>query len=219
MDPALAGAIDPDARAALVHELSVTDRLMLDPAGNGAAIAVLVLMLAALAVVGADVVAGRIRVPVAPAWVILVLGAVGMAVAAYLGFVEVTGAEAVCGPVGDCNTVQQSAYARILGVPVGVLGVVGYAVILATWLTGRVAGGPVPRLAGRAVWWLALVATAFSVYLTVLEPFVIGASCAWCLTSALVATLLLLAATPGLRGRDAERSVGVSPTRRPSVSH
>ena len=32
----------------------------------------------------------------------------------------------------------------------------------------------------------------FSIYLTYLEPFVIGAVCAWCLTSAVVMTLLLL---------------------------
>ncbi|HUM72419.1 MAG TPA: vitamin K epoxide reductase family protein, partial [Chloroflexota bacterium] len=32
----------------------------------------------------------------------------------------------------------------------------------------------------------------FSIYLTYLEPFVIGAVCAWCLTSAVVMTLLLV---------------------------
>jgi uncharacterized membrane protein len=36
----------------------------------------------------------------------------------------------------------------------------------------------------------------FSIYLTFLEPFVIGATCAWCLTSALIMTLLLWAAAP-----------------------
>jgi uncharacterized membrane protein len=32
----------------------------------------------------------------------------------------------------------------------------------------------------------------FSIYLTFLEPFVIGATCAWCLSSAVIMTLLLL---------------------------
>jgi uncharacterized membrane protein len=31
----------------------------------------------------------------------------------------------------------------------------------------------------------------FSIYLTLLEPFVIGATCAWCLTSAIILTALL----------------------------
>jgi uncharacterized membrane protein len=63
---------------------------------------------------------------------------------------------------------------------------------------------------------MALGATGFSIYLTFLEPFVIGASCAWCLTSAVATTLILLAATPERYARD---RVGVSPTSRPTVSH
>lgn len=214
---ALAGAIDPDARAALVHQLSVVDRLMLDPAGNATALAVLVLMLAALAIVAGDVV-GRLRIPPAPAWVVPALAVIGILVASYLAFVEVSNVEAVCGPVGDCNTVQQSKYARLAGVPVGILGVLGYGALLTIWLLGRTGAAGRRRTAQLGIWWLTLVAVLFSVYLTVLEPFVIGASCAWCLTSALVTMLLLLAATPGRRGASAAR-VGVSPTDRPSVSH
>jgi uncharacterized membrane protein len=38
----------------------------------------------------------------------------------------------------------------------------------------------------------------FSIYLTFLEPFVIGATCAWCITSAVIMTLLfLLSLDPG----------------------
>ena len=35
----------------------------------------------------------------------------------------------------------------------------------------------------------------FSIYLTFLEPFVIGATCAWCITSAIIMTLIFLAST------------------------
>jgi len=38
---------------------------------------------------------------------------------------------------------------------------------------------------------LAAGGTLFSIYLTFLEPFVIGATCAWCLTSAIIMTALL----------------------------
>ena len=34
--------------------------------------------------------------------------------------------------------------------------------------------------------------TLFSIYLTFLEPFVIGASCAWCLASAVLMTAILV---------------------------
>ena len=54
------------------------------------------------------------------------LSVVGIGVAAYLASIETTGSEAVCGPVGDCNAVQESEYAEFLGIPIGVLGVIGY---------------------------------------------------------------------------------------------
>jgi len=46
------------------------------------------------------------------------------------------------------------------------------------------------------VWGMVWIGTLFSIYLTFLEPFVIGASCIWCLTSAVIMTLLLWATTP-----------------------
>jgi uncharacterized membrane protein len=51
-------------------------------------------------------------------------------------------------------------------------------------------------MATLGIWAAALLGTLFSVYLTFLEPFVIGATCAWCLTSAVVMTLLLWATAP-----------------------
>jgi uncharacterized membrane protein len=118
-------------------------------------------------------------------------------VAGYLAFIETTGARAVCGPVGDCNTVQQSEYARLFGIiPVGVLGAVGYAAIIALWYCGRRATGLLRRFGQLGAWGAALLGTLFSAYLTFLEPFVIGASCLWCLSSALIITSLLLLLTP-----------------------
>jgi uncharacterized membrane protein len=40
-----------------------------------------------------------------------------------------------------------------------------------------------------------LFGTLFSIYLTIPERFVIGATCTWCLTSAIVMTLLLWSST------------------------
>ena len=79
------------------------------------------------------------------------LAIVGLVAAAYLAYVETAAVTAVCGPVGDCNTVQQSAYARLFGVlPIGVLGLAGYAAILGAWLVARrPASGPPARPASR----------------------------------------------------------------------
>ena len=176
-------------------------RFRADPVGNGASVVVLVAMLLALGLVAAAVLGRRVRLPEVPGWVVPALGLAGLAVAAYLAVVEVTGARAVCGPVGDCNTVQQSAYARLFDVlPIGVLGMVGYVGMVAAWLLGARGRGLAARVGRLGAWGLALFGALFSVYLTFLEPFVIGATCAWCLTSAVIVTLLLLVLTPAARG-------------------
>jgi uncharacterized membrane protein len=175
---------------------SVADRFLADPIGNSASVIVLLGMAACLALAVASARGGRITLPPAPGWTVPLLAVVGIGVAAYLSFVEVTGVRAVCGPVGDCNTVQQSVYARLLGVPIGVLGIAGYVAIITTWALGARGSRRAHDGAWLAVWMMAVAATAFSIYLTFLEPFVIGATCAWCLSSAVIVTLILIVATP-----------------------
>jgi uncharacterized membrane protein len=80
---------------------------------------------------------GEIRRPRLDALVPLLVLA-GLVVAGYLSMVEVREVEAVCGPVGDCNTVQQSSYAKLFGIlPIGVLGLGGFLAILAAWALRR----------------------------------------------------------------------------------
>lgn len=123
----------------------------------------------------------------------LLITVAGILVAGYLAHVEVTLSEAVCGVVGDCNTVQQSSYARIVGIPVGVLGIVGYLAVSGLWIVKRVRPS---RWIDAALFVAALLGVGFSIYLTFLEPFVIGASCVWCLTSAVLMLLLLWVSAP-----------------------
>jgi uncharacterized membrane protein len=126
-------------------------------------------------------------------WVVPALCVIGMGIAGYLAYVETRQVEAVCGPVGDCNTVQQSEYARLFGIlPIGVLGLIGYAAILGSWLVAYFTTGRLAKLAPLANLVMTVVGTLFSIYLTFLEPFVIGATCAWCLTSAVLMTVLML---------------------------
>ena len=134
--------------------------------------------------------------PLWPRWVIPTAVLLGLLVAGYLAFIEITQSEAVCGPVGDCNTVQQSPYAVLFGIlPVGVLGIIGYLLIGALWLVQS--HGPLvwKRAAAVMIWVFALCGVIFSIYLTFLEPFIIGATCAWCITSAIVMTILLWASS------------------------
>lgn len=124
-----------------------------------------------------------------------VIAVLGMLVAVYMSYIETRGAPAICGPVGDCNAVQNSPYAHFLGIPVGVIGLGGYMAILAAWLWQRRRADTSAMYARLALFGMSLVGVLFSLYLTYLEVFVIEAVCAWCLTSALLMTLMFLMAS------------------------
>jgi uncharacterized membrane protein/glutaredoxin len=164
------------------------------------AIVIMVGMVAALIYTGVRLVHGPVSAGASPQptwllWATPVLALIGLGVAGYLSYVETRQVAAVCGPVGDCNAVQSSPYAQLFGIlPVGVLGALGYVGILAAWLWGRFGRGRLAELAPLAVFVMALFGVFFSLYLTYLEPFVIGAVCAWCLTSAVLITLIMLMA-------------------------
>ena len=192
----------PEERAA-----SWQEKFALDPTGNTLSVIVLAAMLAALAWAvyhllrpGSRLHADRLS------WLIPALCLVGLIVAGYLAYVETTNTDAVCGPVGDCNTVQQSPYAQLFGIlPVGVLGLFGYIGIILGWVVARYGSGVEASLAALAVLGMTLAGTLFSIYLTFLEPFVIGATCAWCLTSSVLMTVLMLLSLPP--GKQAAQSL------------
>jgi uncharacterized membrane protein len=177
---------------------SPADRFGRDAVANTIAVGVLVAMVVCLVLAirwfGAGPPAGASS---RPGIAIPLIAIAGIAVAAYLTYVESSGTEAVCGPVGDCNAVQQSEYAMLFGViPIGLIGLVGYGVVLVAWALARSGRGRVADWAAVALLGGTLVGVAFSVYLTFLEPFVIGATCAWCLASAVTVTLLMLLSVP-----------------------
>jgi uncharacterized membrane protein/thiol-disulfide isomerase/thioredoxin len=123
----------------------------------------------------------------------LALSLVGLIVAGYLAYIETQAVLAVCGPIGDCNAVQSSPYARLFGVlPVGVLGVIGYLAILAAWMYPRLRHDQLASYMPVIVFGVTFSGVLFSLYLTYLEPFVIKAVCIWCITSSVIMTLLLL---------------------------
>jgi uncharacterized membrane protein len=132
---------------------------------------------------------------------IFALALVGLGVAAYLTYVHYEDIKPVCGLGGDCQKVQTSQWSELGGVPVALVGLIGYALILASLF--------VPGEAGRlAAAFLALIGFAFSAYLTYRELFSIDAICPWCVVSACLMTLLaVLTATRLVR---AEAQVGRS---------
>ena len=110
------------------------------------------------------------------------LALVGVGITAYLLSVRASGGTLSC-TTGGCETVQNSPYSEIFGLPLAALGLVGFLVLLGA----AVAQGDLARLIGAVV---ALAAFAFSAYLVVVQAVVIGALCDWCLASDAVTTAL-----------------------------
>jgi uncharacterized membrane protein len=130
----------------------------------------------------------------------LVLALLGAGIAGYLTWVHYAGLEVVClAGGGGCEKVQSSDYAELAGVPVAVLGLIGYLGILASLL--------MPEEPGRlAAAFLSLVGFGFSMYLTWAELFRIHAICQWCVASAVIMTALTVISLVRLLRYDGPRT-------------
>jgi uncharacterized membrane protein len=127
-----------------------------------------------------------------------VLALAGLGVAGYLTWVHYADLEPICaGGSGGCEKVQNSDYAELAGVPVALLGLIGYGAILASLAIP----GDLGRFAGAVT---ALAGFGFSAWLTYVELFEIDAICQWCVVSAVIMTAL--AAVTSLRVASSEPS-------------
>jgi uncharacterized membrane protein len=111
----------------------------------------------------------------------LVLAILGVGIAGYLTYVHYAGVEPVCNIAHGCHKVQTSQYAKLAGIPVALLGLIGYVVVLGALL----ARGELARMIAALT---ALVGFGFSMYLTYRELFTIDAICQWCVASAILMT-------------------------------
>jgi uncharacterized membrane protein len=119
--------------------------------------------------------------------ILLLLALAGIGIAGYLTYVHYQELSPLC-TTGGCEKVQSSKYAKVSGVPVPLIGLVGYVAIFASLLVR----GELARLATAA---MAFGGFVFSAYLTYLELFKIDAICQWCVASAVVMTLIAICAT------------------------
>jgi uncharacterized membrane protein len=108
----------------------------------------------------------------------------GVGVAGYLTYVHYQPDALICTSGGGCETVQDSSYAELVGIPVALLGLVAYLAVLAlvAWDS---------ELARTLAAGIALTSAGFAVYLLALQAFVIDAWCVWCLVNDVVIVPLL----------------------------
>ncbi|HWE34577.1 MAG TPA: vitamin K epoxide reductase family protein [Solirubrobacteraceae bacterium] len=117
----------------------------------------------------------------------IVLAFIGLGVATYLTVVHYVGFQLLAcsgGGKSSCATVQSSQWSTLAGIPVALLGLVGYVFILGSLLA------PDRYESRTATLGFTLVGFAFSGYLTWREGHSIHAWCEWCLSSAGIMTVL-----------------------------
>jgi uncharacterized membrane protein len=116
---------------------------------------------------------------------LIVLTTAGLGVASYLTYVHYSGIQPVCTAGGSCLKVQTSIYSTLAGVPVALIGLIGYVAILGSLLA------PESESSRFATVAMTLVGFGFSAYLTYRELFSIHAICEWCASSAGIMTVLM----------------------------
>jgi uncharacterized membrane protein len=139
-----------------------------------------------------------------PGVILAVLDIVGLAIALYLSTVELGGGVPYCGPLHGCETVAQSPYSRIAGVPVAVYGV-GLSLLLLTLAIAWIRTDRDGLL--DAHYGLSLIGVIFEIYFLSLQLFVIHAVCVWCTSYglSLIARFLVAMVIWIRRGRLAAR--------------
>lgn len=119
---------------------------------------------------------------------VLVISALGVVLSLYLSYLHFTNiSAALCAAGSECDTVRQSGFSALLGIPVAVLGVLGYSAI---FILSLVSIGK--RTRWLALYILSLAGFVFSAYLTYVELFVIDAICIYCVVSAVLMTAVFI---------------------------
>jgi uncharacterized membrane protein len=131
---------------------------------------------------------------------------IGLGVATYLTYIHYAGIKPLCGRNGGgCEIVQTSEYSKLAGVPVALIGLIGYITILGSLLA------PETETSRFATVAFTVVGFGFSAYLTYRELFSIHHICEWCVSSAVIVTVLMCLATWRFLRGDAATSGAPAP--------
>ncbi|HET7764608.1 MAG TPA: vitamin K epoxide reductase family protein [Burkholderiales bacterium] len=133
----------------------------------------------------------------------IALALIGITDAFYDSYAIYSGQPLWCPPpIDGCNIVAASPYARILGVPLGYLGLAFYLAMLGLAAGLRSAPG------SRSLRWVALLYTGAglgaSIYFFYVQRTYIHAFCIYCLVSGVLALLLFIAANLHFRASRAD---------------
>src|SRR5215211_7221164 len=123
--------------------------------------------------------------------IITALAIIGLLVSIYMTIYKLTDNDAMCIGSGGCSVVNASRYSEVNGIPVALIGVGGYAVILALLFLERKPGF-FQENGTMILFGISLVGFLFTLYLIFVEIKLIHALCPFCLTSQAVMTILFI---------------------------
>lgn len=122
------------------------------------------------------------------------LSLAGLFISGYLYLYKIGKIGSLACGTGGCETVQLSAWSRFAGLEVSLIGVLGYAGLLALSLVSvqnDLQGSQWPTSVMTIA---AAIGIAFTLYLTYLEVFVIHAICRWCVASGVIIAAIFVVA-------------------------
>jgi uncharacterized membrane protein len=116
---------------------------------------------------------------------------IGLLVSIYMTIYKITSNETMCIGSKDCSVVNASRYSEVNGVPVAVIGVAGYAALLAAqWLERK--PGFFQQNGTMIFFGLSVTGFLFNVYLILVEVALIKAYCPFCIASQAAMTLIFI---------------------------
>jgi uncharacterized membrane protein len=132
--------------------------------------------------------------------VIVLLALAGLSAASYVFVTHSLGYELFCPFATGCDAVQNSPYAILFGIPVSLLGMVGFTAYIALALIG-LRSGAAARGYLHALLVLSVVEVGFTSYMAYLQVAVIRAICSWCMLSAALTVALAVLVMFHILGR------------------
>jgi uncharacterized membrane protein len=133
----------------------------------------------------------------------VMLAASGFLVSLYLTWIKVTNNTVACAGIGDCDAVNGSRYSEVAGIPIALLGMLGYLAIGCA-LVAELRWPQADWSLRLGIFGMALAGTLYSAYLTYVEVAVLRAVCPYCVISAICMVGILMLSVLRLRAADAE---------------
>jgi uncharacterized membrane protein len=132
---------------------------------------------------------------------IAVLALIGAFIALYLTLYKIGVIGELTCSIRGCETVNSSRWATFLGMPVAAWGVAFYVATFVVAAIGVSSKFEDQRNISQALALMSGTGVVFSAWLTYLESFVIHAWCMWCVTSAVIVTMIFVLSLKDLRER------------------